>query len=102
LAGGSVDDEVVPDHGEDRGRGEEGGAEGEVSPARECLHKGDTGVRQISGWLGVMALIGCSDSGQVFPTGIAPHNGVLDGDALRLRIATLVRPGVYLYARVPE
>ena len=39
---------------------------------------------------------------EVFPTGIAPHYGVLDDDALRLRIATLVRPGVHLYARVPE
>lgn len=37
---------------------------------------------------------------EVFPTGISPHYGVLDGDRLTVRIATLVRPGVYDYARV--
>jgi hypothetical protein len=38
---------------------------------------------------------------EVFPAGSVPHYGVLDGDVLQLRIASLVRPGVYLYARVP-
>jgi hypothetical protein len=38
---------------------------------------------------------------EIFNAGLVDHHGVFAGDALTLRIVSLVRPGVYQYARVP-